>query len=112
MKERWGVKHRPKGKRGPKPKNNFVDNVNETKNEGRKTGNSRLYIEERLQRGSTNLTPLQQRTASHSTTNSSTIDEPKIYQLDRLETPTNLVGRKSNGDIATCNTQTGNGLST
>lgn len=43
------VQHRPKGKRGPKPKDaNFVNNVNETQK--RPMGNSRLYIEERLQR--------------------------------------------------------------
>lgn len=41
------VKHRPKrqGKR-----TDLVDNVNEVKPSGRKDGNSRLYIEERLQR--------------------------------------------------------------
>lgn len=42
------VKHRPKGKRGPKPKDNSFDNVKEIA--APKTGNSRLYIEERLQR--------------------------------------------------------------
>ena len=42
------VKHRPKGKRGPKQKDNCFDNVKEI--EPPKTGNSRLYIEERLQR--------------------------------------------------------------
>lgn len=42
------VKHRPKGKRGPKPKDNCVNNINETPE--RAMGTSRLYIEERLQR--------------------------------------------------------------
>lgn len=41
------IKYRPKGKRGPKPKvDNCFDNIKTTP----KTGTSRLYIEERLQR--------------------------------------------------------------
>lgn len=42
------VKHRPKRKRGPKPADSSFDNVKEIGKP--KTGNSRLYIEERLQR--------------------------------------------------------------
>lgn len=42
------VKHRPKSKGGRPEKNKPFDNVKELK--GFKTGNSRLYIEERLQR--------------------------------------------------------------
>ena len=42
------VRHRPKGKRGPKTEDNCFDNVKTISTQ--KTGNSRLYIEERLQR--------------------------------------------------------------
>lgn len=41
------VKHRPTGKTGPKPKENCVNNVNETPK--RAMGNTRAYIEQRLQ---------------------------------------------------------------
>jgi hypothetical protein len=42
------VRHRPKGKRGPKTEDNCFDNIKTTSTP--KTGTSRLYIEERLQR--------------------------------------------------------------
>jgi hypothetical protein len=42
------IRFRPKGKRGPKAKGSLFDNVKEI--DPPKTGNSRLYIEERLQR--------------------------------------------------------------
>jgi hypothetical protein len=42
------VRHRPKRSVGQPKKESIVDNVNNTSD--RKTGNSRLYIEERLQR--------------------------------------------------------------
>lgn len=41
------VKHRPTGKTGPKPKDNCVNNVNEIPK--RAMGNTRAYIEQRLQ---------------------------------------------------------------
>lgn len=46
------VKHRPTGKTGPKPKDNCVNNVNEIPK--RAMGNTRAYIEQRLQAEFTN----------------------------------------------------------